>query len=505
MRSNVRQRAKMKQQAARSLARWATLVAAMCVVLSILSSCTRRSDDAPSPVALPESFSASGEAAAPEQWWTSFGDPGLDRFIEQALEGNFSLRIAWDRLDQARAVARKTGAALWPDVEAGASASRSEQEPNESDRSDSEYALGLAASYEVDLWGRVRSRRDAARLDAHAAGRELHAAAITLTAEVARTWFQLIERHTQLALLDEQIEANAKYLDVITLQFRRGQASATDVLQQRQLVESVRGERLLVESDAMVLEHQLAVLVGRAPGTLTLDVPRALPSLPPMPRTGVPAELVRYRPDIRAAELAIRAADRRVAEAIADRFPRLGLTLNANTSADEVGGLFDSWLATLVANLTAPLFDAGGRRAEVERTRAVLSEQVNTYGAAVLAALKEVEDVLAQEAKQAEYVASLRTQLGLSEQATTQTLNDYRTGASDFTRYLTTLLSHQRLQRTFVQAELQLVLYRIGLYRALAGAWELPRPWDPALDQPPEIEPDQPDEHAPVTESGSRR
>ena len=247
------------------------------------------------------------------------------------------------------------------------------------------------------------------------------------------------------------------------------------MLQQRQLVESTRGDRVLVESAVEVLVHQLAVLVGRRPGDLTVDAPRDLPHLPPLPRTGVPIERIRRRPDVRAAELRVQAADRQVAAALADQFPRLSLSVSAETSAARVRDLFDNWLAGMAANVVAPLLDGGLRRAEVRRTRAALSEKLNAYGQVVLAALQEVEDALSQEARQSQYVASLTRQLELSKQSTERTRDSYANGTMDFVRYLTTLLAHQRLQRSHLQAERQLVEYRIDLYRALAGSWPLPR------------------------------
>jgi len=161
---------------------------------------------------------------------------------------------------------------------------------------------------------------------------------------------------------------------------------------------------------------------------------------------------------------------------VANQFPRLSLTAGAETSAEEVRALFDNWLATLAADLVAPVFDGGSRRAEVERTRAVLSERLNAYGHAVLASLEEVEGALTQEAKQAEYVESLEKQLVTSNQATNQTRENYTASGLYFTRYLTTLFAHQRLQRTHLQALRELVHFRIDLYRALSASWGLARP-----------------------------
>lgn len=438
--------------------------------------CRTRAVRVNSPVVTPKAFSTTGTAAVPARWWVALGDKRLNALVEESLRGNFSLRRAWDRLQQSRALAVQSSAALWPDIDADATGSRTVTRTPAAGRT---YAnarsLGLAASYEVDLWGRVRSTRDAARLDAYATAEDLGAAAVTLSAEVAGAWYKLSEQRRQLELLDEQIRTDEKYLEIITLRFSRGRGPGTDVLQQRQLVESVRGDRLLVESSIEVLEHRLAVLLGRAPGELDAGSPTTLPSLPPLPATGLPVATLRRRPDVRAAELRVQSADRRVAAAIADQFPRLSLSASASTTSERVRDLFDNWLASLAANLTAPLFDGEQRRAEVERTRAVVSERLNAYGEVVLQALKEVEDALAQEGKQAEYVKSLSVQLALAQKSTEQTRDNYAKGAMDFTRYLTTLLAYQRLQRTHLQARRELVQFRIDLYRALAGDWPLPQ------------------------------
>ncbi len=333
--------------------------------------------------------------------------------------------------------------------------------------------LGIFAAYEVDLWGRIRATRDAARLDAGASAEDLRAAAISLAAEIAGTWYRLIEQRGQLSLSAEQLETNEHYLEVITLRFRRGQASATDVLQQRQLVRANEGEQAQIAGAIAVLEHRLAVLVGEAPGALRVSAPSRLPALPPLPATGVPAELVRRRPDLRAAELRVRSADRRTYAAIADRFPRLSLTAGAEAGAEHLNGVFDDWLANLAANLASPVFDGGRRKAEVRRTRAAAAEALDAYGRVILTALREVEDALAREAHQHEYVASLDQQFELSARATEQIRQNYVRTGKDFTRYLTTLLAHQRLERSRLLAGFHRLTYRIDLYRALGGGWPL--------------------------------
>ena len=451
--------------------------ALLLAALAALPSCAVEGVRVESPAEVPSAFSATGEAPLPEQWWTAFDDATLSGLIEEALAGNFTIRQAWDRLDQARAVAARSGAALWPALDGMVDASRTAVKTEPAPQINvNEHTLGLAANYEVDLWGRVRSTRDAARLDVYATAEDVQSAAITVAAQIAATWYQLVEARGQLRLLDEQNRTNENYLTVMTLRFGQGQVQAADVLQQQELVEQTRGQRVLVTSAITVLEHQLAVLLGRAPGGLDATVPEQLPTVPPLPQTGLPAALVRRRPDVRAVEYRVQAADRRVSAAVADQFPRLSLTAATETSAERVRSLFDNWLATLAANVAAPLFDAGLRRAEVKRVRAAVSESLNAYGQAVLTSLQEVENALVQEARQAEYVGSLGRQLALSREATARTRDSYSTTGQNFIRYLTTLLQYQRLERTHLTAQRDLVLFRIDLYRALAGEWPMEQP-----------------------------
>ncbi len=438
------------------------------------------------PVKLPEKFSASGTAAAPDKWWTVLGDPNLNKLIEKAMANNFDLQSTWARLVQARASARKAGADLWPSLDADGGASRTRRatvvSPRGAGSTSRNYSnlnslsVGLAVNYELDLWGRVRSTRDASRMDLTATREDLDVAAITLSAEVANTWYELVEQRGQLKLLDKQVKTNEDYLELITLRFRRGQVTATDVLQQRQLLESKKGQKVQAQATLEVLAHQLAILLGTSPGALDVPPGQKLPTLPPLPSTGVPAEWIQRRPDIRSAYLAVQAADRRVAAAIADCFPRISLSVGAETSAIRARNLFDNWLASLAANLTAPLFDGGLRLAEVDRTKAVVSEQANAYGQVVLDSLKEVEDALTQETQQRKYLKSLDEQLELSQQSTDQVLKSYIKGTGGFLRFLTTLLSHQQLQQTNLQAQRELIQFRIDLYRALGGSWPLEQP-----------------------------
>ena len=204
-----------------------------------------------------------------------------------------------------------------------------------------------------------------------------------------------------------------------------------------------------------------------------------MPALPPLPETGLPAEWLRRRPDLHAAYLRVRAADRRLAVAIAEQFPQVSVSADAAASGESLRDLFDNWLGSLAANLAAPIFEGGRRRAEVQRARAEAAARLHQYRQALLAALAEVENALQREEHQRRFLESLRRQSELSEKAVGQIRENYAKGAADFTRFLTTLISHQRLERIHLQARRDLLLVRVGLCRALAGPWELTPPAEP--------------------------
>jgi NodT family efflux transporter outer membrane factor (OMF) lipoprotein len=446
------------------------------LVLALAACAAPAPESVPPPVELPETFSPSGREPLPDRWWETFDDPWLDEHVDTALAENLDLRTYWDRLSQFEAIARREGAArnfqldgtAWMGVNAGGTSGEATK--------GSALNVGLVARYELDFWGRLKAREEAALLDVRAGAEDLRTAALSLSALVASTWYQIVEQRAQIDLLEQQIETNEQVLSLIRIRYRQGQFSAADVLRQEQLAESTRSDRIAAQSREQVLLHQLAVLLGRAPGTDDYIGPATFDDLPPLPDTGVPASLVERRPDVRASFYRILAADRDVAEAVADRYPRFALTGNAGTDVPNVARLFDVWLASLAVEMTAPIVDGGRRKAEVDRNRAVLSERLNEYGAVMLTAMREVEDALVKERKQTEFIRSLARQLELSEEVLTRLRDRYSKGALNYIDVLQALVSQQSLERNLIAAERQRIQFRIDLCRALAGGFEMERP-----------------------------
>ncbi|UCD28032.1 MAG: efflux transporter outer membrane subunit [Planctomycetota bacterium] len=468
------------------------------------------------------------ETERPERWWEAFESDELNALMEEAFAENLTLRQMWARLDQADAAAIKAGADLYPQLSLEASASydrsvRSVEGSSTSLKSQlgnavvngvtqgvsrgissaisggqgglgnlgfgggrttggqttggrvttetKQFGLSLTASYELDIWGRVRSERQSARFDLEASREDMESAAMTVAAEVVNRWLGIIEQQAQKQLLEDQLKTNQTYLELVELRFRKSLVSALDVYQQRQTVAGVKKQIPLIESQERVLRHELAVLLGKPPATEYLLGGYDLEKVPPLPRLGVPAKLLINRPDVRAALGRLNAADYRVAVARADQLPAIRLTGGIGYSADDFSNLFNDWFVNLAGNLTAPLFDGFRRAAEVDRTKAVVEERLAAYRLAVLTAIKEVEDALVQERKQREHIAALTQQLEDARNALREAGQRYQKGLSDYLPVLTSLEGTQFLTRNLITARRDLLIFRVNLYRALGGIW----------------------------------
>lgn len=456
---------------------WATAVVLPAAgAIGLLVSCTLF--DPEGRLTLQESLPAvysleTPDESSPDPWWRGFGDPELDRLVEDALSGDFGILEAWARLRQAQALAVQARSGLLPevDLEAGGSLIRQRQADNAGDRTLEDYALGVASRYEVDLWGRIRSEREAARLASFATREEVAAAAVTVSAGVAERWVGIISSRMQRQLLESQLENSRIYLDLVELRFRKGIVGALDVLQQQQIVQEIRSQIPLVEAEEQLLHHELAVLTGRFPSA-RLEITRTEIPIPErLPPAGVPADLLAARPDIRAAGLRLDAADWRVSAARANRLPAIRLTGAASYGAGDLDLIFDNWFLQLAADLTAPVFDGGRRKAEVDFQRALADETLWAYRRTVAGAVKEVEDALVGEHKRREHIRILETRLGTSNRALNQAIERYRRGLSDYLPVLTQLLATQGLERDILLQRTRLLIDRISLYRALGGGW----------------------------------
>jgi outer membrane protein, multidrug efflux system len=314
---------------------------------------------------------------------------------------------------------------------------------------------------------------------------DLHTAMMTVAAEIADRWVRIISQRLQKQLLEKQLESNLTFLELIELRFRKAMVSALDVYQQKQAVESVRAKIPLVEAEAQLLMHDLAVLLSRPPRA-DLDLHQAkMPAVGPLPAIGLPADLLANRPDVRAAGKRLKAAQWQVAAARANRLPALRLTAGAQYTNSDLDLLFDSWLLNLAGNLTAPLFDGGRRAAAVDQRRAQMDENLWAYRRTVQSAIKEVEDALVSENRLREHIQGLKAASTAARKGFEEAVWRYRNGLSDYLPVLTQLLAVQDLERNLISQKAQLVLYRVGLHRALGGGWPAAAEKDEYDDEKP--------------------
>jgi NodT family efflux transporter outer membrane factor (OMF) lipoprotein len=412
-----------------------------------------------------------------DRWWTAFADPGLDEIMAATFIDNLSLRMAWSRLEQMQAVARMAGAGRLPAADLVISGERQKYgEPvaapygpgNET--ADSVFA-GLTVAYQVDLWQKVSNSRKAALYDLETSRLDVEATAFALSGAAGELWYGIASEQASLALLSEQLAVSEDFLRLVELRFANGLASAVEVFQQRLQVESIRNQIPATASRLAVNEHQLAVLLGREPRAALPRPVRELPALPPLPTTGAPVELLRARPDVRAAELQLVAADHRLAVAVADRYPSLSFSASVGGQAESFSNLLDQWFLNLAGSLLAPLFDGGLRAAEVERNRALVEERFTAWQAAVLGACSEVEDALATEHGLLRTEEILATQLELAKLSLQRSRSLYANGLSDYLSVLTSLQALQELERRQISTRQQALTNRIRLHLALGGSW----------------------------------
>ena len=418
-----------------------------------------------------EDEALSGEVPA-GLWWESWQSPELNRLMQLALTENFSVLSALSRIEQARYKALKAESWLYPELGGGAGVGTQKLKYKGRDSvSTDEWLLGLNASYEVDLWGRVRAVRSSEDERFAATREEFKAARLSVSGALAETWVGLIENREHQDLLEQQIALQKKLLQLIILRFPLGKATALDIYQQQQVIEKLQGTLIPMVNNQAILQRRVAFLCGRTQLEETFLETRRFPDVNELPTLGLPADLLAARPDIKAAGLRLKATEWEVVAARADRLPALRLTASGRTFGDDAGSIIDNWFYNLAANLAGPIFDGGRRRAEVERVRAVADERLQKYREVVVNAVIEVEDALTLEQDAVESLASIQKQSDLARRTLREARRRYLNGSSDFINVLKEELNSLQLDHDIISQEGRIITARINLYLALGGSW----------------------------------
>lgn len=425
------------------------------------------------PAAWAEGTQAGASAPAPD-WWRSFGSAELEALIAAALKGSPDLAIAVERVQQAEAQLRIAGASLFPALSFGAATSRRESRPDGGAWTATDGAsASFSASYEVDLWGRIAAGRRAAEYSLDANRHDLATARVTLLTGIASGYFQLLSLRGRLAVAATNLAIAERVLKVVDARVRNGAASALDLARQQAAVLALRASIPALQLQERQTLYALAILAGSAPGGFTAAgsgvAAIAVPGIAP----GIPADLLRRRPDLTSAEAQLGAANASLAAARASLLPGISLSGSAGLASNVLLNVLSAPTAalTLGASLLQPVFDGGRLRGQVDVAASRERELLEAYRKAILAALADVERALAaaartsdQEVLQAQVVEQARVALRLAEVR-------YREGADD-------LLTALDAQRTLFQAEDQLAQLRLArlqaaldLIKALGGGW----------------------------------
>ncbi len=436
-------------------------------------------------ITTPESFQQAALEKTPlqvgDRWWEVFGDSELNRLVEEVLRNNWDIKQAAARILETRYQYVQVRAGRFPGLDVDGGYDRRKTGGGRIDRGVifDTYDIGLAAAYEVDLWGRLASASDAARNEILQAEENRHTISQTVVAETVNLYLQIeaLERRIQIA--HQSVKAFQRSLEFVNIRFRRGLVSALDVRQARRILAGAEARLPQLEQDLGINQQQLSVLLGRYPET---QPPRAQPEdyykrLAPVP-PGLPSELLLRRPDIRAAVARLKALNEEIGVAKARRFPTITLTGSYGYTSSELDSLlrYDSEFWNLTLRLFQPLFDAGRLKAGQRAAEARYQQQAAKYAKAILTAFSEVEgSLLARKKQQERRERNLRF---LEEARATQRVaeNRYIHGLTNYLDVLDAQQTRFEAEDNLALVDLSVMANRVNLHRALGGGWAEPEP-----------------------------
>ena len=410
------------------------------------------------------------DAASDSAWWAVYDDPVLDGLVRQIDISNQNLKAFEAAFHVARALTAEARAGLFPTVTANASAKAISVNGTSSQNV---IAVSSGASWDLDVWGRIRRSVESASANAQASGADLAAARLSAQAELASDYFQLRIADELRRLLDATVVAYTRSLQITVNRYNAGTAARTDVASAQTQLESTRAQAIAVGVQRAQLENAIAVLIGKPPAELSIaPAPFAL-NLPPTP-VGVPSALLERRPDIAAAERTMAGANAQIGVAVAAYYPDLTLSGSYGFAGTALAGLLSASNAVWAVGpaLALTVFNGGGISAQVEQARATYDQDVALYRQTVLTAFQQVEDQLAALrilALQAEVQARAVT---AADEAVRLTLNQYEAGTVDYTAVITAQTNLLTNQETALNVSQSRILAHVQLIQALGGGWD---------------------------------
>jgi outer membrane protein, multidrug efflux system len=435
------------------------------------------------PLNPPEVFRGETEAStnsfANLPWWQVFHDARLQGLIRIALTNNYDLRIAVTRVEQARAMAAEARAGFYPQLNYAANASRGQNVaggnlPAATGTLGDIFSVDATASWEIDLWGRIRRLNESARAQYLASQEARRDVMISLIAQVAQNYFQLLALDRELGIARESTNSFGESLVLFNERLQGGVSSKLDTSSAEALMDAAAATIPELEQQIALQENQLSVLLGQNPGAIPREYSSFEKQLPPEIPAGLPSALLERRPDIREAEQQLRSANAQVGVAEADFLPQLNLTGLFGEISPELSTFGAGDVAWgIAAGLTGPLFHGGQLRAQYAQARAMRDQFALQYQSVVLNAFQEVSDALITREKSASAGIEQGRAVAAYHVAVKISMDRYRLGNADYYE----VLQEQQLlfpaENSLVQFQLNQLLAVVQLYRALGGGWEV--------------------------------
>ena len=418
-------------------------------------------------------------------WWWVFGDPGLEVLMLRVDISNQNIKVAEARLRQARGVADQARAGLFPTVNANASGIRTKSPslpnaPSSATGAVDNWAAGLSASWDLDLWGKVRRTVEADKANIQVSAAQVEAARLSARATLAQNYFALRVADTTKRLLEDTVAAYQRSLELTQNRYKAGVAARVDVVQAEVQLKSAQAQLIDIGVSRAQLEHAIAIQLGDVPANFALTRSDLAVKMPQVP-LALPSDLLERRPDIAAAERSMAAANAQIGVAKAAYFPTLSLSSALGYRGTNYLTLFVPagrfW--SLGASAAETIFDAGARGAVTDQAIAAYDAQVATYRQTVLTGYQEVEDNLAA-LRILEEEATLQDEaVQGARQVVELTNNQYAAGVVSYLNVITAQATALNNERTAVNLAGQRLTASVGLIRALGGGWiaaELPKP-----------------------------
>ena len=461
-------------------------LASTVLATALLAACTVGPDYVKPDVPVAGAFIRAPEAAsvpvaADAPFWEAFADPMLSSLVADALRANHDLRIALANRDRAEALLRGARFDRLPTVTANGQAAdtrgSADQLPGVSreNRDARDYETGIAASWELDLFGRIRRSVEAGTANADASDADLRAAQVVVAGDVAGAYVELRGLQERLRVARANLENQQRTLDLVQARLDAGSASDFDGARARAQLETTASGIPALEAAEAVAMHRIAVLTGRTPEALvaTLSQPAALPAVPARIESGTPADVLRSRPDVAAAEARLHAATARIGIATADLFPRITLGGLLGTQATDAGALFerDSETRLVAFGIDWSFLDVGRVRARIAAADAAGDAALAQYQKTVLHALEDTEDALVRLDRARQEDTHLQRAATDSARASDLARVRHEAGAIGLFELLDVERSRLQAEDAFAAGRTRSALDAIALYKALAGGW----------------------------------